>query len=225
MYRLLLALLCCTALSLPAQDVPTPDAPAGYRRCASEDSTCVLPAPTRVIYGAKGVFTAPREMTGTVRCNNATFGDPLKAVPKACFAALESTGGTLPAPIVDSLPAPEPPVVPVPTPEPPVTILPTPVPMESVTTPCATGLGHGQWLDAPAVSGFDVERRDETRLVASDGRCLGLVSLRRTSEGDRYVVGWPPCTPGGEWRYHPTFYAQRASAITRVIKPPTCKAS
>jgi hypothetical protein len=106
--------------------------------------------------------------------------------------------------------------------------LPTPTastrPTPVLAEPCAEALGMGQWLDAPQRGALDVERRDETRVVALDGTCRAVVTLRRTSDGDRYLVAWPPCTAGGAWRFHPTLYVQRASAATRAVTVPACPA-
>jgi len=54
-------------------------------RCSGENGICRLPYPTTVAYGANGRFTNRSFGAGTVRCNNATFGDPLVGVGKACF--------------------------------------------------------------------------------------------------------------------------------------------
>ena len=54
--------------------------------CASENGTCSLPtgATATVRYGASGQFAMLTGRTGSVACNNATFGDPVVGVSKAC---------------------------------------------------------------------------------------------------------------------------------------------
>lgn len=39
-----------------------------------------------MVYGAKTKWTSPRSSTGGLDCDNATFGDPLWRVVKACYA-------------------------------------------------------------------------------------------------------------------------------------------
>ena len=65
--------------------MPSASMPAGAQACAVENGTCTLPAgiTATVYYGANGVY-ANRIATGSVACNNATFGDPLYGVVKAC---------------------------------------------------------------------------------------------------------------------------------------------
>jgi hypothetical protein len=56
-------------------------------RCASENGTCGVPAGTKatVLYGANGRFHARGGVTGSLACNNATFGDPVFGTGKACW--------------------------------------------------------------------------------------------------------------------------------------------
>ena len=54
--------------------------------CANENSTCVLPtgATATVYYGALGKVAVQAGRTGSVGCNNATFGDPYPGNVKTC---------------------------------------------------------------------------------------------------------------------------------------------
>jgi hypothetical protein len=44
-----------------------------------------------VSYGANGAFFSRQNVTGTLRCDNATFGDPISGVVKACSYQVTST--------------------------------------------------------------------------------------------------------------------------------------
>jgi hypothetical protein len=59
--------------------------------CASEGGVCSVPGTVRVRYGANGTY-AYKTVTGSIGCNNATWGDPAPNVVKAC--AYESSGST-----------------------------------------------------------------------------------------------------------------------------------
>jgi hypothetical protein len=50
--------------------------------CAAENGNCACTG--TVFYGANGVFTK-KEVTGSIQCNNANFGDPLGGVVKSCM--------------------------------------------------------------------------------------------------------------------------------------------
>jgi hypothetical protein len=62
----------------------TPTPQPGYTFCSWEDTQCSFSGTLQVIYGANGKFTAPKAFTGSVACNNATFGDPAPGVRKWC---------------------------------------------------------------------------------------------------------------------------------------------
>jgi hypothetical protein len=68
--------------------------PAGYPWCANENAMCVTGGFRNIAYGANGSFAYLFGVTGSYSCNNATFGDPLSGVVKACY--------TSPAPIADA---------------------------------------------------------------------------------------------------------------------------
>lgn len=79
------------------------------------------------------------------------------------------------------------------------------------------------WIDQPDVRGHDVERREEVRVVTKAGACVGVVALRRTSAGDRFVVFYPPCPgAGAAWRPYATLYSTRTSAIDRAARGLAC---
>jgi alpha-galactosidase len=57
---------------------------AGYTRCASENGTCTFSGTASVAYGANNLFNY-KTATTSIACNNATFGDPISGVTKACY--------------------------------------------------------------------------------------------------------------------------------------------
>lgn len=61
-------------------------APTGLTACGSENATCTLPAgrTATVYYGANTRFFSKQGVTGSIACNNATFGDPISGTKKAC---------------------------------------------------------------------------------------------------------------------------------------------
>ncbi|MES9992267.1 MAG: hypothetical protein ABW098_09950 [Candidatus Thiodiazotropha sp.] len=71
--------------------------------CASENGTCDLPADVSatVWYGANDSWFYQTDVTGSIGCNNGTFGDPLWGTVKACFylATAESHEGEMGAPL------------------------------------------------------------------------------------------------------------------------------
>jgi len=64
---------------------PPPPAPAPIP-CANEGSVCILPAgiTATVSYGANLKFFSKTGVTGSIGCNNATFGDPISGIVKSC---------------------------------------------------------------------------------------------------------------------------------------------
>jgi len=79
-----------------AQTTNTP--PSGYVWCATESKQCRFTGTASVVYGARTTWTTPRTFTGGVTCNNATFGDPLSGVLKACYLKLATAPAPAPAP-------------------------------------------------------------------------------------------------------------------------------
>ena len=55
--------------------------------CANENGTCTFNGTQIVSFGAAGKFTA-KSATGSIACNDATFGDPNVGVVKACYVGL-----------------------------------------------------------------------------------------------------------------------------------------
>ena len=51
--------------------------------CAVEGGICTFAGTKQVEYGAKGIIVS-KTATGSIACNNATFGDPISGVVKAC---------------------------------------------------------------------------------------------------------------------------------------------
>jgi hypothetical protein len=58
----------------------------GWADCATENGSCSFSGTRQVRYGANGVY-AYRSATDGIACDNATFGDPLYGVVKACSYA------------------------------------------------------------------------------------------------------------------------------------------
>jgi hypothetical protein len=69
-----------------------PAAAQAWQACASEGGVCRVPYPTVVRYGARGSFAYIRVGGGSIRCNNATFGDPIRGIGKSCAFELRRTG-------------------------------------------------------------------------------------------------------------------------------------
>ena len=60
--------------------------PSGLTSCANENGTC-RPPPGRVVtvyYGANNRYFSRMGVTGSIACNNATFGDPISGTAKRC---------------------------------------------------------------------------------------------------------------------------------------------
>ena len=56
-----------------------------YAFCANENGSCAFTGTRSVAYGANGKFNYGTFTNGAV-CNNATFGDPIPGVAKACYS-------------------------------------------------------------------------------------------------------------------------------------------
>ncbi len=64
---------------------PTPTSTATtWTKCADENGTCTFSGTHQVRYGANGSYNY-QTATDSIACNNATFGDPLVGVVKACY--------------------------------------------------------------------------------------------------------------------------------------------
>ena len=78
-----IGLLILFAAVLGASTASADRGPRG-ERCASEGERCRFMGPATVYYGARNRWVK-RHVNGTVKCDNATFGDPIVGVVKACF--------------------------------------------------------------------------------------------------------------------------------------------
>jgi uncharacterized protein YraI len=84
----------------PIQNNP----PSGYTPCSGEGQRCNFDGTKDVAYGANGQFNYKYGVTGGVDCNNATFGDPISGVGKACYIK-PSASAPAPTPIPPPTPA------------------------------------------------------------------------------------------------------------------------
>ncbi len=67
-----------------------------WTQCASENGTCTVPSTMVVRYGANTSWFY-RVVTGSIACNNSTWGDPISGMAKACYYSPDGptpTGGT-----------------------------------------------------------------------------------------------------------------------------------
>ncbi|WP_432741264.1 right-handed parallel beta-helix repeat-containing protein [Methylobacter sp. G7] len=76
----------------------TNGAPSGYTWCADESGTCSLVGTVDVAYGANGSFYYKYGQTGSIGCNNGTFGDPINDVAKSCYVSASSSTAKAPLP-------------------------------------------------------------------------------------------------------------------------------
>jgi endo-1,4-beta-xylanase len=68
------------------------DSIAGYAYCSSEGETCTYSGTVDIAYGADGQFNfLPNQSSGSVSCDNDTFGDPVFGTLKACYIKSVST--------------------------------------------------------------------------------------------------------------------------------------
>jgi hypothetical protein len=81
---------------------PTPPPAVTWTKCADENGTCYVAAPANVRYGSGATWTASRSVTGSIACNNATWGDPLAGTVKEC----DTDGTAAPAPAPTPTPVP-----------------------------------------------------------------------------------------------------------------------
>jgi len=75
-----------TVATAPTATASGAAAEGGWADCASENGSCSFSGTRQVRYGANGVY-AYRSATDGIACDNATFGDPLYGVVKACSYA------------------------------------------------------------------------------------------------------------------------------------------
>lgn len=81
----------------PAAPAPAPTSADGWTGCASEGGNCTFSGTRQVRYGARDIYSY-RTATGSIACNNGTFGDPLFGVTKSCSFAPATTTAAAPAP-------------------------------------------------------------------------------------------------------------------------------
>jgi|GEM_PF-5474733 len=62
----------------------TSSATVAWTECAAENGHCAVTGNQVVRYGANGLYHYKNVNNATVACNNATFGDPVPGVAKAC---------------------------------------------------------------------------------------------------------------------------------------------
>lgn len=84
---LLIAISTCTSSTFAQTG------PAGYTFCANEKATCSFSGTRQVAYGANGKFNY-KSATTSIACTNATFGDPIRNVVKACYYANSQPGSS-----------------------------------------------------------------------------------------------------------------------------------
>jgi hypothetical protein len=84
-----------TTTTQPPTTTTLPPSTVSWTRCAVENGVCSFTGTRQVRYGANGVY-AFRTATGSIGCDNATFGDPLSGVVKACdySSSVQSTSTT-----------------------------------------------------------------------------------------------------------------------------------
>jgi hypothetical protein len=69
----------------------------GWTGCAGEGGNCSFSGTRQVRYGANDAYSY-RTATGSILCNNGTFGDPAYGLPKSCSYAAATTTAEAPAP-------------------------------------------------------------------------------------------------------------------------------
>ncbi|WP_143684431.1 hypothetical protein [Variovorax sp. KK3] len=91
-----------TAAGKAAAELGKPD--ASWVKVAEEGKSFKLSSSTAVQYGANSSWLT-KQLSGTVVCNNATFGrDPIEYVAKACYAQTPSAPSAPPAPAAPAAP-------------------------------------------------------------------------------------------------------------------------
>jgi uncharacterized protein YjdB len=68
------------------------DQSTDYTYCSDEGETCTYTGTVDIAYGADGQFNyLYNQSSGSIGCNNSTFGDPIYGVRKACYVKPAST--------------------------------------------------------------------------------------------------------------------------------------
>jgi beta-glucanase (GH16 family) len=73
----------CDYVTVTETETAPPPTTTGWTRCATEGGTCTFSGTRQVRYGAGTTFFY-KTATGSIACNNATFGDPLPTRAKTC---------------------------------------------------------------------------------------------------------------------------------------------
>ncbi len=189
---------------------PTATEPTGeWVFCADEGDTCTFSGTRTVRYGADGEYNY-LEATGSISCNNSTFGDPINGTVKQCHY---SSGGTVPT---------DTPVVPTDTPVGPTD---TPVaPTDTPVGPTAT-VPPEEWVFCADEGDTCTFSGTRTVRYGADGQynyleATGSISCNNSTFGDPIngtvkqchyssegtvptdtPVGPTPTVPSGEWIY------------------------
>ncbi len=197
--------------------VPTATEPISeWVFCADEGETCTFSGTRTVRYGADGSYNY-LEATGSISCNNSTFGDPINGTVKQCHY---SSGGTVPT---------DTPVVPTDTPvgptDTPVAPTDTPiVPTDTPVGPTAT-VPSEEWVYCADEGDTCTFSGTRTVRYGADGEynyleATGSISCNNSTFGDPIngtvkqchyssegtvptdtPVGPTPTVPSGEWVY------------------------
>lgn len=71
------------SLTIPLNTGPAANLPTGYIRSVSENQTATFTTPVDVAYGANGFYFYKFGVSGSIRFDNATFGDPIVGTLKS----------------------------------------------------------------------------------------------------------------------------------------------
>ena len=77
---------------------PPSGGPDGYTFATDEGGTVNVSGTVNIAYGANGQFEIVKNVSSNRACNNATFGDPIPGVKKACYIQQVSTTNPNPTP-------------------------------------------------------------------------------------------------------------------------------
>lgn len=72
-------------LTMPLNTGVTTNLPAGYLPSVEEGAIATFPTPVDVAYGADGYFYFKKDVSGDIRFDNQTFGDPIEGTIKAGY--------------------------------------------------------------------------------------------------------------------------------------------
>jgi hypothetical protein len=115
--------------------------------CATEGATCVVPGQRVVRYGANGAYFY-KTVSGSIACNNRTWGDPIVGMTKRCdyvASGVATTPAPPPVPAPAPVPAPTPAPVPAPTPAPAPAPVPAPAPTATLKWDSAATSGAASY--------------------------------------------------------------------------------